>query len=684
MTDTARESAQRRPVRPALAAKIGLIVGTLALVATLVAGLLLVQLRQATTAYDGILGSEVRAAQQAREMQVTFARQIQDWDDLLLRGINPADLAASTQRFRDDGARVDQLATALSATSADATVPAELAQFAAEHQALTGAQEAALAAFVAGGALDPRAADAAVRDQDRAPADRIGALAARLEASAADRVVAQNAEVASRQRALTVMSLVALLLLLGATAVVVVGIVRPVRPVRAMAQAARDAARRGLPDAVRRIRSARAEEPPPQLPAIEARSRPELRDLATAITELQTSAVQLAHDQRRAEREAADMLVNLGRRNQSLLRRTLAYISELESEENDPQTLARLFRLDHATTRIRRNAESMLVLAGAEQTRTWSRPVPIGEVVRAAMSEIEDYARVDPHHLDETALIGAAVADVVHLVAELTENATHFSPPETRVVVVGQHVPEGYRLRIQDRGVGMTLAELEAANARIAEAAEGHTDSPLLGHYVVGRLAARRGITVRLEPSAEVGLTASITLPAKLLVAPPDPDAEPAVDEAAPSVPEPHRSERAAPSAAPAPVGSAMASLAMRVAGRRAAPDRPSVDGPGPLAPVDAASHPDWFDVLSSGAAQDTVPPGIPRRVRGAQLPDLGDTRSGQEFAVPDPEQVRRQLAALHRGVDRAHAEQQEAEAPARPRSGPALSAVPDSRRSRR
>jgi Histidine kinase-, DNA gyrase B-, and HSP90-like ATPase len=682
MTDTARESAQRRPgAHPALAAKVGLVVGALALIATIVAGLLLVQLRQATAAYDGILGSEVRAAQQAREMQVTFARQLQDWDDLLLRGINPADLATFTQRFRDDGARVDQLATELSASSTDTTVPAEVAQFAAEHQALAGAQEAALAAFVAGGAQDPRAPDAAVRDQDRAPADHIGALAARLEASTADRVAAKNAEIASRQRALTIVSLVALLLLLGTLAVVVAGIVRPVR---AMTQAARDAARRGLPDAVRRIRSARADEPPPQMPAIEVRSRPELRDLAAAITELQTSAVQLAHDQRRAERESADMLVNLGRRNQSLLRRTLAYISELESEENDPQTLARLFRLDHATTRIRRNAESMLVLAGAEQTRTWSRPVPIGEVVRAAMSEIEDYARVDPHHLDDTALIGAAVADVVHLVAELTENATHFSPPETRVVVVGQHVPEGYRLRIQDRGVGMTHAELEAANARIAEAAEGHTDSPLLGHYVVGRLAARRGITVRLEPSAEVGLTASITLPAKLLVARPEPDAEPAADAEAPPVPRPRRSEPAAPSPAAAPIGSAMASLAMQVAGRRTEPGRPSVDGPVPLAQVDAEGHPDWFGILASGAAQDTVPPGIPRRVRGAQLPDLGDTRSGQEFAVPDPEQVRRQLAALHRGVDRAHAEQQEADAPARPRSGPALSAVPDSWRSRR
>ena len=233
---------------------------------------------------------------------------------------------------------------------------------------------------------------------------------------------------------------------------------------------------------------------------------------------MQTSAVQLAFDQHRAERESADVLVNLGRRNQNLLKRTLGYISELEADETDPEVLSRLFRLDHATTRIRRNAESMLVLAGAEQTRTWSQPVPIAEAARAALSEIEDYQRVDLHHLDEAAVTGVAVADLVHLIAELAENATHFSPPGSRVTVVGQHVADGYRIQVSDRGVGMSASELDGANARIARAAEGRSDSPLLGLYVVGRLAARRGITVALEPSAGSGITASVTLPPSMLV----------------------------------------------------------------------------------------------------------------------------------------------------------------------
>jgi len=263
-------------------------------------------------------------------------------------------------------------------------------------------------------------------------------------------------------------------------------------------------------DAIGKIRHTPGDAPP-ELPAVEVRSRDELRDLADALSSMQNSAVELAFDQHRAERAAADILVNLGRRNQSLLKRTLGYITELEGEESDPDVLARLFRLDHATTRIRRNAESMLVIAGAAQTRTWSRPVPVTEVVRAALSEIEDYVRVDPHHIEDVALTGASVADVVHLIAELLENATHFSPPNSRVVVVGQRLPDGYRLRVVDGGVGMTATELAAANARITQAADERGDSPLLGLYVVGRLSARHGIAVELEPSAGVGITATIT-----------------------------------------------------------------------------------------------------------------------------------------------------------------------------
>ena len=463
-----------------------------------------------------------------------------------------------------------------------------------------------------------------------------------------------------------------------------------VRPIRALTRAAYEAAHQALPDAIGRIRRTPGDEPP-QLPAVQVRSRDELHDLADALSSMQDSAVRLAFDQHRAEREAAEILVNLGRRNQSLLKRTLGYISELEADENDPDVLSRLFRLDHATTRIRRNAESMLVIAGAQQTRTWSRPVPVAEAVRAALSEIEDYPRVDLHHLDDAAVTGASVADVVHLIAELIENATHFSPPHTRVAVVGQRIPEGYRMRIIDRGVGMTATELGAANARIVQAVGERGDSPLLGLYVVGRLAVRHGITVELEPSAGIGITATLTFPANLLVDTTPPAGMPEIGPAddppttehrivAPAAPD-RRIPRAR-SAQHAAAGNVLTAnrVLTDLTTPSGLPAMPLPSMPEPreaswIVPPDAESAPPgtptgWFHALADPAPDgapeeqwgrpDAAQPAgaIPRRVRGAQLPDLGDARSGPEFAAPDPDQVRRQLSALHGGVERAQAEQ--------------------------
>ena len=726
---TGPESTERR--RPGIAAKLGVVMGAMTVITVLVAGVLFVQLRQVTTTYDGILGSEVRSALQARQMQVEFKKQVQEWKNILLRGSVPEDLATYTTQFRDGSAEVERLGRDLVAFTPDAAVRAEVTRFLAEHDALDANYEAALTAFVAAGAADPTVPDRAVRGQDRPPTTRIDDLVVRLETAVADRTAAQAARVDNQQRILAVVGAVALLFLLATLAFVVAGIVRPIR---ALTRAAYAAAHQALPDAIGRIRREPAEAAP-QLPPVQVRSRDELRDLADALSSMQDSAVSLAFDQHRAEREAAEILVNLGRRNQSLLKRTLGYISELESDENDPDVLARLFRLDHATTRIRRNAESMLVIAGAQQTRTWTRPVPVAEAVRAALSEIEDYPRVDPHHIEDAALTGASVTDVVHLIAELTENATHFSPPHTRVAIVGQRVPDAYRLRIMDRGVGMTAAELDAANSRITQVADERGSSPLLGLYVVGRLAVRHGITVELEPSAGLGITATITFPATLLVDTTPPTGMPEVagsddppttehrivpagavrggpggrGDVASSIADPHAS--GAPARRSARPRAAQHAEAGSLLTADAAPRKPNgvdLTTPGGLpvvsvppmpeprgrswtVPPDAESAPPgtptgWFHALAdpapeeaaeqpdqppgrSGAARtvaepsvgsDAAPPaaGIPRRIRGAQLPDLGQERSGAEFAAPDPEQVRRQLSALHGGVERAQAEQ--------------------------
>jgi signal transduction histidine kinase len=724
MTRHVADPSPARDRRVTIAAKLGLVMGAMTVITALVATVLFVQLRQVTTTYDSILGSQVRAALQAREMQVEFKKQVQEWKDILLRGSAPADLATYTTQFHDESATVDQLGNALVTSAPDDATRDEVRRFLAEHATLNQNYEAALAPFVAAGAKDPTVPDRAVRGQDRPPTARIDGLIGRLEKAMADRVAAQNAGVARQQRVLAVVGVIALLFLLGTLAFVVAGIVRPIR---ALTTAAYEAAHRALPDAIGKIRHTPGDAPP-ELPAVEVRSRDELRDLADALSSMQNSAVSLAFDQHQAERAAADILVNLGRRNQSLLKRTLGYITELEGEESDPDVLARLFRLDHATTRIRRNAESMLVIAGAAQTRTWSRPVPVAEVARAALSEIEDYVRVDPHHIEDVALTGASVADVVHLIAELLENATHFSPPNSRVVVVGQRLPDGYRLRVVDGGVGMTATELAAANARITQAADERGDSPLLGLYVVGRLSARHGIAVELEPSAGVGITATITFPAALLVdmTPPvglpetvtpsaAPDAPTAQHRVVPQIPPPGIPQPRSPQPAMALVGAAAVAphadrgpdlrpnlgrnpgpdLSAASPARRRLPDlgtlpaMPEPRGRSWVVPPDAASAPSgtvtgWFHALDDPAPTDdrpavpngvatdrsgaparpddapTGPGGIPRRVRGAQLPDLGDARNEQEFVAPDPDQVRRQLSALHLGVERAQAEQAE------------------------
>ncbi len=222
------------------------------------------------------------------------------------------------------------------------------------------------------------------------------------------------------------------------------------------------------------------------------------------------------------QREAvSELLVNLARRNQSLLNRQLSLISDLEQRERQPEVLDELFQLDHLATRIRRNAESLLVLSGDEPSRLWGGPVPLPEVVRAAAAECEEYRRVDVQVNDHLEVLGRAVADVAHLLAELIENATTFSPP-TRPVLVRSHLapgePRGFVVSIEDVGLGMSDDERARANQVLADAPEVDLRrSTLLGFHVVARLAARYGITVSVAPTPGGGLTALVRMPADLV-----------------------------------------------------------------------------------------------------------------------------------------------------------------------
>ena len=244
-----------------------------------------------------------------------------------------------------------------------------------------------------------------------------------------------------------------------------------------------------------------------------------MSDVAEALNTVQDTALDLAVEQAVLRRNIADSFVNLGRRNQNLLGRQLDFITELESNETNADTLSNLFRLDHLATRMRRNAESLLVLAGIEPPRQWAAPVRLTDVIRAALGEVENYQRVAVRGVEPATIIGSAAADLAHLLAELIENALVFSPPDKSVDIRGRNRDDGgYTLAVIDTGLGMAAKDVAAANRRLA-GAESFTVAPskYLGHYVAGNLAARHDIHVRLDTSPGQGITATITLPPGLL-----------------------------------------------------------------------------------------------------------------------------------------------------------------------
>ena len=326
------------------------------------------------------------------------------------------------------------------------------------------------------------------------------------------------------------------------------------RPLRSLTRQATDMANNRLPDAVLDILDTPLGDDVtvPHVDPIAVQTRDEVSDVAEALNTVQDSALDLAVEQAVLRRNIADSFVNLGRRNQNLLGRQLDFITELEHNETDPDTLANLFRLDHLATRMRRNAESLLVLAGIDPPRKWTAPVRITDAIRAALGEVEDYQRVTVRAVEPTTVLGSAAADMAHLLAELIENSLIFSPPDQTVEIRGRAQPAGYTLAVIDSGLGMPPEELARANRRLA-GAESFTIAPskYLGHYVAGNLAARHGINVTLHNSPGHGITATINLPPTLLTA------EPGGLPEGSGVP----ALQAPPSPRPAGVGSAMSAF---------------------------------------------------------------------------------------------------------------------------
>ena len=296
------------------------------------------------------------------------------------------------------------------------------------------------------------------------------------------------------------------------------------RPLRRLAIAAHEVADEQLPSLVEALRnpSEDGSVAMPHMTPVERTSKDEVGDLAEAFASIQETAVSVAVEQSNLLRKGiGELFVNLARRNQSLLDRQIGFLDQLEAAETDPDALENLFKLDHLATRMRRNAESLLVLAGIEAPRRWGKPVALGDVVRAAVGEVEDYSRVHVAALDDVYVLGNAAADVAHLLSELLDNATQFSAPGTRVEVIGRRKGGGYLLSVSDLGIGMTPPQLAESNELLAHPpVTGLTLSRSLGFIVVGRLAKRYGITVELTSAAVGGLTALVDLPPSLLTAP--------------------------------------------------------------------------------------------------------------------------------------------------------------------
>jgi Nitrate and nitrite sensing/HAMP domain len=380
------------------------------------------------------------------------------------------------------------------------------------------------------------------------------------------------------------------------------------QPLQRLRAGAMEIAEHRLPDAVQRLRTTETGDLDVRVEPLGMQSKEEIGQVAQAVDAIQEVAVRLASEQAALRRSIGDMFTNMARRSQTLIDRQLELIDDLERNETDPETLGHLFRLDHLATRMRRNAEDLIVLSGADPGRHWVQPMTLVDVVRAAAAEVEEYQRVEFLPLADVEVAGHAAVDVIHLLAELIENATAFSPPNTKVQIAGQAVPHGYVIEIEDRGLGMSDEELIQANERLANPPEiDFALSRVLGLYVVGRLGQRHGIKVQLRHSWYGGVTALTLLPHALLIWP---KLQPAVPEpaAVPGRAELPPPEREAPVPGPAPSGDQAAP-----SGDQAAPSGDQAAPSGDHLPIFEAARSDWF------VTEPSEPAPLPHRQRQHQ-----------------------------------------------------------------
>ncbi|MFC5923659.1 nitrate- and nitrite sensing domain-containing protein [Micromonospora vulcania] len=299
------------------------------------------------------------------------------------------------------------------------------------------------------------------------------------------------------------------------------------RSLRELRQGALSVAQYGLPQAVARLRDPQVvgQLSPVQLAnqiaePLPVRSKDEFGQVTEAFNAVHLEAVRTAAEQAALRASVATMFVNLARRSQILVDRLIGHLDRLERGEEDPDRLAELFQLDHLATRMRRNDENLLVLAGADSTRVQREPAALIDVLRAAQSEVEHYTRIEFGVIDRDIEVAAhAVNDLVHLVAELFDNATAFSPPDSQVMVEARRVGDRASLYVEDRGIGISGEQLHELNEKLATPPQVDVAvSRMMGLVVVARLASRHGVRVELRPGGDRGTVADVTLPTAVLV----------------------------------------------------------------------------------------------------------------------------------------------------------------------
>jgi len=331
-------------------------------------------------------------------------------------------------------------------------------------------------------------------------------------AATADRIATQ----ATREAAINSL---AVALVLALSVLIALLVASPmIRQLRRLREGALEVADHSLPDVVERLHRGEPVDLDAEAFPVPVTTRDEIGQMADAFSTVHEVAVRTAVEQAAMRKSIGDTFLNLARRSQALIHRQLKIIDALERKETDPDELEELFRLDHLATRMRRHAEDLIVLSGSKPARGWRRPVPIKDVIRGAVAEVEDYTRVKILPVGGGAISGHAVGDVIHMLAELIENATSFSPPHTPVQVTGHEVSNGFAIEIEDRGLGMNPVEFKALNDRLENPPPFDlTTSERLGLFVVGRLAERHSIKVRLRTSPYGGTMAIVLIPGTLL-----------------------------------------------------------------------------------------------------------------------------------------------------------------------